>query len=78
MMNIFKENWNVVMNTMIEKPMVFALAIASILICIGLALLTIYIVPKYKFLQYPFMIFIAFLIANFYIEILIRFIKMNT
>lgn len=78
MINLLKENWNVITSTFFEKPVVFALGVISILFCIGLTMLTIYIVPKYKFLQYPFAIFIIYLISNFYIDLLIRLIKLNT
>lgn len=78
MINLLKENWNVITNTFFGKPMVFALGVISILFCIGLTMLTIYIVSKYKFLQYPFAIFIVYLIANFYIDLLIWVIKLNS
>ena len=76
MINIFKENLNLLFNVLINHPIVFLLVILCILVCVALAVLTLYMIGKFPVLHYPFVLFIGFLIANFYIEILLRIFKL--
>lgn len=76
MINIIKENLNTLFTILINNPIAFLLVILCILVCIALAILTLYMVGKFEVLQYPFVLFVGFLIANFYIEILLRVFKL--
>lgn len=76
MINIFKENLNLLFDVLINHPIVFLLAILCVLACVALAVLTLYLIGKFQVLQYPFLLFVGFLIANFYIEILLRIFKL--
>ncbi|MDV2441383.1 hypothetical protein QR665_18240 [Acinetobacter gerneri] len=76
MIDIFKAKWQIIVDAMFNHPIVFLLAILCILACVALAVLTLYMVGKFQVLQYPFLLFIGFLIANFYIEILLRIFKL--
>jgi len=75
MINIFKENLNLLFDVLVNHPIVFLIVIFCILVCVALAVLTLYMIGKFPVLQYPFVLFIGFLIANFYIEILLRIFK---
>lgn len=73
--NAIKENLDSLFDMLINHPIAFLLVILCILVCIALAILTLYVVGKFEVLQYPFVLFVGFLIANFYIEILLRVFK---
>ena len=75
MINIFKENLNLLFDVLVNHPIVFLIVIFCILVCVALAVLTLYMIGKFPVLQYLFVLFIGFLIANFYIEILLRIFK---
>lgn len=74
--NTIKENLNSLFDILINHPIAFLFVILCILVCIALAILTLYVAGKFEILQYPFVLFVGFLIANFYVEILLRVFKL--
>ncbi|WP_312969694.1 hypothetical protein, partial [Acinetobacter gerneri] len=76
MIDIFKTKWQIIVDAMLNHSIVFLLAILCVLACVALAVITLYLIGKFQVLQYPFLLFVGFLIANFYIEILLRIFKL--
>ena len=75
MINQLKESWHVVYDAFINQPLVVMASTLGLLMCIGLAFLTVYLVQKFDFLALPFFILIMILLSEFYIDILIWIIN---
>ena len=76
MINIFKERWQVIIDTALNHPIVLLLSIISVFACVVLVTLTFYVVGKYEILKYPFLILIALLLINFYVDIVIWIVNL--
>lgn len=71
MINIFKERWQAIADTVLNHPVIFLLSIVGIFVCVVLATLTFYMAGKYEILKYPFFALIAILLINFYVDVML-------
>ncbi len=60
MINVFKERWQVIADTFLNHPVIFLLSIASVFVCVALTVLTFYLVGKFEFLKYLFLLLVFF------------------